>query len=281
MKKLVLFFIIIFSLGSCSNKDLDREKAEKLITEFYEYPNVEFFNVSMVSIGSIPQYYSQLVHDGYFTFKNEQWRGIFFITNKAQPYLKEKFGETYTFVGNEVNIQEVTGIKLNDTKNQATVYYRTIRQNLTPIAKSYGRSESDTEEKEVHFELFDDGWRISHKKPQNIFKTADYTVLDKKYSEQLEKELPFVGLWKSVTKIGDCHDFIEIFHQGKDGISANAYPDPQCAEYEGFSVSNGKLENNLLTFEGDDYFAGLKLSLSNGFLIDNLSADKFKYNKIK
>ena len=186
MKKSLLIFVLTFSLVSCSNKDLDREKAENLIIEFYDYPNVGFLYLPLTRHGNIPNYYSQLVHDGYFTFKNERWRGIFYITNKSLPYLKDKRSEL--FISHEIDFNEITGIKFNDVKNQATVYYTTINKNLTPFAKSAGESEGEIQEKETHLELFDDGWRISDKKPKEIFKSSNYKVFDKNFLEQLDNE---------------------------------------------------------------------------------------------
>src|SRR5690554_2342318 len=90
MKRLILLFLLPLLFFGCSEKNLDRGKAEKLISGFYEYPTVEFLNISVVSMGrNVPPYYSQLVNDGYFTFKNEQWRALFFMTKNAQPYLKK------------------------------------------------------------------------------------------------------------------------------------------------------------------------------------------------
>lgn len=280
MKKLILLLLLTFVFVSCSEKNLDRGKAENLITEFYEYPNVEFLDVSIVSMGrNVPAYYSQLVNDGYFTFKNEQWRALFFMTKNAKPYLKKKYGETYTFFSNEIHFKEITGIKFNDAKTNATVYYKTIRQNLTPVAKSYGRSDSDIEEKEVHFELFDDGWRIRDKKPEEISKPADYNVFNKDFVEQLEKETKYLGKWKSVEMIGECNDIIELYRNEENIISASLYS--ECDDAGSFSVSNGKITNDLLIFEGDAVFGGLELALTNGYLIDNSSADKFKYSRIE
>jgi hypothetical protein len=187
MKKIIALSLIVLSFSNCSNTNLNRKNAEKMISDFYEYPNVELLRISSDWIGNpIPIYYSQLVHDGYLTFKDERWRGIFYMTEKAEPFRYEP-ERGLIFIGNEIHFKEVTGIKFNETKNKATVYFTTARKNITAIAKSYGRTDGDTSEEQLNFELFDDGWRITERKPKNLLKKNDISFFHNDLQQNYEK----------------------------------------------------------------------------------------------
>ena len=166
MKQTILIISVALTLFSCSNGELSRGNAEDQIIEHFQYPNVELANVNYESMGRhsrIPDGYAELVTEGYLTYKDRQYALKFNRTAKAEPYLLEYKNPSFKFAGNTLDFGEITGIKMNDTKNRATAFYTTLRKDITPFGVFAKRTEGESVENEATFEKFDDGWRIMGK----------------------------------------------------------------------------------------------------------------------
>lgn len=272
-----------FLLTSCSNKELDRGKAEKLIANFYEYPYVEIVNTRGLTLGKPTTEESELIANGYIKAKKGYLPSEYnyYITEKGKPfYLNGEAGSRYNLATNLLEFNEITGIKFSEGEKKAIVEFTEKRTKPTPLYKLRIDENNEFIHKQVQMELYDDGWRIVGDKP-SLSRVSDFPILNEDLEIPKEKlaELQYIGKWKSLIIIADCYDIIEIRQSNEDGVSVLLYP--ECDEEQGMSVSHGKIEGNRLIFEGDDFFGGLELTISNGYLIDDSSADKFKYSKVK
>lgn len=251
MKQTILIISMALTLFSCSNGELSRGDAEDQIIEHFQYPNVELANVNYESMGRhsrIPDGYAELVIEGYLSYIDKQFALKFKRTAKSEPYFLEYVNPFYKFAGNELAFGEITGIKLNDTKNYATAYYTTVRNNITPFGTFAKRSEGETLENEATFEKFDDGWRIVGSKPQVIKKTQVLgfdkskmaelnNVLDEVTMETTDSYFILKNTYKKFGK-----NFIEVDFVGVDGSNTNPklrtflvddtfYTDNMCGQF--------------------------------------------------
>lgn len=185
----LIFIVILFS--GCSNDDLSRAEAKNQIIESYKLPNIEHadipggefgFNISQLS----PEM-SELVNNGYINYKKK--RGIppgvnFFMTRKAKPYFNDK---EKVFAGNLLEFGEVTGIKYNESKNRASVFFNLVRKDITPFGKYNKRLEGEIINDEIEFELFDDGWRV-FKNDKTVLTTKDFGIYSNEFMKKFEEE---------------------------------------------------------------------------------------------
>lgn len=191
MKKITFFICIgLLILSSCSD-ELTRDKAEKILTETFNYPYVEFhqFGVqerkSQVGLLSIENELADLglvdrvIVDRVYvpghgwspfleqSFSNEAMKYIKLNTSldkeiKSLRGRSERYLTGYFAVGTKY-IKEVTGIQFNEDKTKATVEYSTYRVNFTPFSNipSYDRWRNEPENESIEFYLYDDGWRVN------------------------------------------------------------------------------------------------------------------------
>lgn len=171
--KLYLFsFVVVLMFASvgCGTKELSRGKAEALITEYYQYPNVEVDRLDARSDDGRKNI-QWLEDNGYLVSK-----GLlgYSETSSAMPYKAPAMDNSgvSSFATNMRRFKEVTGIRYDTPdKTKATVEYTVERYNITPFGK-YRFSDNEEMMYVVTIERYDDGWRITTPNKKN------YTVAD-------------------------------------------------------------------------------------------------------
>ena len=286
MKPTILLLSVASLFFSCSNGDLSRKNAKKQIIKHYQYPSIELSYVNYESIGRhsrIPDGYMELVAEGYLTYINKQYALKFKRTAKSEPYFLEYKNPSYKFAGNTLDFGKITGIKLNDASNRATVFYTTVRNDITPFGTFAKRREGETVENKATFEKYDDGWRISDKTKEMITpQTFKYLDENLKLDPKIKIELDFLGNWYSLENgTFGCKDVIEIVKNEDNGFGLSVNMFPLCEQEYGGSGFGGKIVNDKLIFEGNDHFGGLKLQIKDGYLIDLEDKENTKYTKTK
>jgi hypothetical protein len=171
-KVTLVLLSLLFICAGCGNKELSRNEAEKLITAYYQYPNVETHKLDYRSQGGV---------------KNLDWleANQFLIsqgllghseTSEVIPYKTFDTVNTSTitvYATNMRRFKKITGVKYeNPDKTKATVEYTAERYNITPFGK-YRYAENEEVKYEVTIERYDDGWRITTPNRKN-YTEADF-----------------------------------------------------------------------------------------------------------
>lgn len=122
-------------LSSCSNNELSREKAGQLISDFYQYPNVEVEKFQLEMNLYLAEKYEALIDGGYLAtvpnFMNYILPPDMIVTPRGQAYRKDEYFATAI-----CDLKEVTGIRIEDeAKTKATVEFTVIREKVTPFGK--------------------------------------------------------------------------------------------------------------------------------------------------
>ncbi|MDX2048724.1 MAG: hypothetical protein SFU87_18195 [Chitinophagaceae bacterium] len=198
-------FITAVSLAilfqSCGNK-LTRSKAEKIISAFYEYPNVEFTEMRLegtlgMGDGSDESVLRKAVDAGFLSSRRA-WGASFYggnstaydFTAKSRPYILQKFqgivgGGSALVITNCRVFDEITGIKENKQERTAIVEFNCKRKGATPLGEILGIRNGDIVNYSVKLTLYDDGWRIeetAHNLKPRLFsfftKEGDYIEKD-------------------------------------------------------------------------------------------------------
>ena len=134
----------------------------------------------------------------------------------------------YQVASSILELNEVTGIRLDDGKNTAYIDYTVKRTNVTPFGNSKEYNEGDIIEKQTVMQLYDDGWRITAKKQKGILKPKNVKGFDKKYFSDLNnimKEITvesgdsYFLLKETYSKYGK--NFIKVDYVGLDGSNTN------------------------------------------------------------
>ena len=180
--KLYLFsfvVLVLFVSVGCGTGELSRNKAEVLITEYYQYPNVEVNRLDARSEGGRKNI-QWLEDNGYLVSK-----GLlgYSETSSAMPYKATMIGNSgvSSFATNMRRLKGVTGIRYDTPdKTKATVEFVVERYNISPFAK-YRFSDNEEVKYEVTIERYDDGWRITT--PNN----RNYTVADFPDAEEFKE----------------------------------------------------------------------------------------------
>ncbi len=167
---LPLLVIEIFSLSSGPEK-LDRTTAAVLIKEFYGYPRVEIAKLNVAS--------PQLVKDGWGYQRNNLNMTYFHFNGVAMPYLVRPTTNGYDIslmfmpanaevIANCNDFGEITGIATDAAGKTAKVEFTGRRVGVTPLGAILNRKEGDILNYSVAMQLYDDGWRITAMKQENI-----------------------------------------------------------------------------------------------------------------
>lgn len=189
-ENLVYTLVIILILASCSSGELTRKKAEELILEKYYQPKGYIEAKGYLPLGEVS--FSTKNTDeslkAYKNLKDLKFLEIKFITQKRHMMgvsniynieLTEKGKEFYRIsegllnnknkevVIGKIYLNEITGIKINDSGNKATVEYNTILKDLNEFAdainmfyKNKRHEENKLTDWVGYFEKYDDGWRF-------------------------------------------------------------------------------------------------------------------------
>lgn len=192
MRKIFYFIILLIFATSCSN-ELGRGEAENKIEEFFEYPNVEITQFpGVTSSEKLNNEYRDLRGRNFIKEKRKgKWGNEFWVIMKKKGNGFVHSGEAsysgYQVASSILELSEVTGIRLDDGKNTAVVDYNLKRTKVTLFGNSKGFFDGDIIEKQTVFQLYDDGWRITDKKPK-VTKEEKFSGFDQKFMEEIEKK---------------------------------------------------------------------------------------------
>jgi uncharacterized protein YgiM (DUF1202 family) len=127
----------------------------------------------------------------------------------------------YQVASSILELHEITGIRLGDGKNTAVVDFTLKRTDVTPFGNAMELNEGDVIEKQTIFQLYDDGWRITEKKPKSIIKKKNIAGFDSDFIEKAEKEHNFSEL-DDITKANmeTTHFIIQV-----DNLRVRETPD--------------------------------------------------------
>lgn len=176
--KNVLFslFAAWMLLSSCANdnKDLSREEAMNLLKQETNYPEVVNYDLFCGD----PEFAKKVLDagletQGLLTVQRTQKLGdvgkpIIQLSDKAQPYLlptpeKDKSINVQKVKLAEVELKEVTGIKMTEDRKSAVVEYTTTYKNVTPFSTLVNTDFKKEDTHQANFALYDDGWRLEKK----------------------------------------------------------------------------------------------------------------------
>jgi len=163
--------VVLSLMTACGPEKLNRDKAATLIKEFYGYPRVEIDYV---------QFSSQPVIDAGWGYQKFYFsRPVFYFNEVAGPFLVGSTERSYNGNVNEKMIYaevvancndfvEITGTAFDEQTNTAKVEFTARRIGVTPLGEFAGRRDGDILTYSVTMQLYDDGWRITAKKLDNI-----------------------------------------------------------------------------------------------------------------
>ena len=178
-----LVFLVLFT--SCGLEKLDRDKAADLIKEFYGYPRVEF---GMLDVSS-----KKLAQAGWGHVRSNNYESRFYfndvgyLKNPEQNHkgfdnsrmARDFGGAKVEVIANCNDFVEITGIALDEAGKTAKVEFTCRRVGVTPLGSLLGRKDGDILNYTVNMQLYDDGWRITENKQENI-KPETYHFYDSK-----------------------------------------------------------------------------------------------------
>ncbi len=181
MKAKWLFFIVSAALlfQSCDNKTLSRGEAKKLIMEHWDYPRVEIKDLQALGY-SIRDTRILLVEKDLIvhTWGYDSWAGWVdndAYTEKALPFVYDIVKDKYIWgdifksrvITHCTDFHEITGIVM-ESETKAKVQYTYKMKGVTPFGEAFGFTNDSIIESRVYMTLYDDGWRVSEDKPENI-----------------------------------------------------------------------------------------------------------------
>lgn len=169
MKKLSLFGMAIFFLTACNQPKLEKEQAATVIRTGKEYPKVYEYEVNVTDPASAKKLLDAgLENAGLVTINRTQklknvGQPVVHFTDKAKPYLLHKdakYDNVQVVKVADMDLEEISGIQMQDDNKSATVEYTVIYKNLTPFAELVQRDLSKPEIKRANLSLFDSGWKL-------------------------------------------------------------------------------------------------------------------------
>ncbi len=169
MKNICLLGAAVFFLSSCTQLKLDKDQAAAVIRTAREYPKALEHDVNMTDPASARKLLNAgLEEEGLVTIDKTQkiidiGKPIVHFTEKAKPYLiriDPKYNNVEVVKVADVDVGEITGIKVLEDKKSATVEYTLIYKNITPFSSLLEQDLSKPQTKRVSLSLFDSGWKL-------------------------------------------------------------------------------------------------------------------------
>lgn len=165
--------VLCLILTSCTNNELSRKEAGQIITDFYQYPNVEMEKFHLEMNLYLADKYKTLIDGGYLAtvpnFMNYILPPDMIVTERGEAYRKDA-----NFATAIRELKEVTGIRFDDeAKTKATVEFTVIRDKVTPFGKIREYKNGDVMNYTVSIERYDDGWRVTSEQTEN-FPVSDF-----------------------------------------------------------------------------------------------------------
>jgi len=263
MRKIFLLLLASVTITSCGSDELDRDLAGELISDYYQYPNLEYINLGshQYCLG-LSEWHNKLLDKRviertrrYFSSDDNCWHEIYEPTEKNKKFLISKFNtsrkntvDMNRYIVSVRNFNEVTGIKFNDTKTEATVNFTVKRSKVTPFGTAIGW-DKEINDYQTKFELYDDGWRLVDKNSFENYKYEKdlYGFLDNMNdnttstsTNDRNNSSNFFGRWKAVTFMNDGKSkrpFTAVM-QATYILSIKPGPNVECEV-----ISNGKTTN--------------------------------------
>lgn len=174
MKKLLYLILIPLFLISCSNNELTKEEAKKIIAQHFQLPfqTKIAINKKYDDYGWPPEKYRQLVNMGLISI--HELRS--FITRRYEISLTEKTREYWlqngilnqapegnqsiiVFKGYEIDVKNVS-VASNAVEKTAEAEIILEISNISPIQQIFSPLESTEIKKTIKLKLFDSGWKI-------------------------------------------------------------------------------------------------------------------------
>ena len=172
MKTVSVLGIAIFLLASCSQTKLEKEEAASVIRAAKNYPKVYEYEINMSDPASAKKLLDAgLEGEGWVTVDKTQklkdaGQPIVHFTEKSKPYLirvDEKYDNVQVVKVADMDLAEVTGIKIQEDNKSATVEYMVAYKNITPFAKLMQRDLSEKKTERANLSYFDSGWKLDKK----------------------------------------------------------------------------------------------------------------------
>lgn len=172
MKTVSVLGIAIFLLASCSQTKLEKEEAASVIRAAKNYPKVYEYEINMSDPASAKKLLDAgLEGEGWVTVDKTQklkdaGLPIVHFTEKSKPYLiriDEKYDNVQVVKVADMDLAEVTGIKIQEDNKSATVEYMVAYKNITPFAKLMQRDLSEKKTERTNLSYFDSGWKLDKK----------------------------------------------------------------------------------------------------------------------
>lgn len=174
-----LAILIIFVFYSCSSDKLNRNNAEVLIQDYFEYPVIEIANFNLENIFGNPL--EQLINKGFIYINKRSYLWSNAATLEGERYQSKSNKNLFATCTKSFN--EITGIVFLDEKEtKATIEYSCKRSDITPFGEFLGFYEGQVITCSAEAMKYDDGWRITSAKG-NVFKPSDFS-----YSKENNQE---------------------------------------------------------------------------------------------
>lgn len=187
LKSITIIFLplLIIYFASCGSKNLDREKAKKMIIDKHHYPKLikEQLNYGELLYGNVGEKIAEeknraLSGKNLINFEYIRQESDMFFTYDVYNVTLTSEGEKYRIgqgnnsngipyylvKGGEKDFGEITGIKENED-NSVTVQYTVVFKNITEFGTILGENsyfENQTTNMSSRFTKYDDGWRIEN-----------------------------------------------------------------------------------------------------------------------
>ena len=169
MKTVSVLGLAILLMASCSQTKLEKEEAASIIRSEKNYPKVYEYEVNVSDPASARKLLDAgLEADGLVTVDKTQklkdaGQPIVHFTEKAKPYLvriDEKYDNIQVVKAADMDLADVTGIKILEDNKTATVEYTVAYKNITPFAKLMKRDLSEKKAERSTLSHFDTGWKL-------------------------------------------------------------------------------------------------------------------------
>jgi hypothetical protein len=174
MKYLLGLCLALLFLGCSTKKELSRDNALALIKEAYHYPETWDYEIFTADPDQVKKLTAGGLEDqGFVTINHhprlmDMGKPLIQLTGKASSYVlpvqaNDAESKIVRVKAGDVDMVEVTGIKMLSSGKAAVAEYTTVFKNLTPFASLRGITADKHTTKKAYFSLYDDGWRIEKK----------------------------------------------------------------------------------------------------------------------
>ena len=180
----LLIISSIFLFTSCGN-GLSREKAEKLIKDYYQFPTVETDKFStyesFMSAHDVAEK-RKILFEKNLIYKESNGNDYYYFTQEGKKYITEEVKRAVSYcmiISGCFVFDKITGITIDEKSHLAKVEYTVKRIGITPFGEYYGYKENEIVKSFFNFEKYDDGWRIQTIKDYKPIKPDNYSFFTK------------------------------------------------------------------------------------------------------